>query len=378
MSPDQFRAQHPDLFYLTADQTAPLQEYLERVQVLEPGEEVTSAGPAGEGNMNVTVRVQLAVGGTPSRSLIVKQSRPWVEKYPSIEAPWDRVLGEARFYLLTASQQGVAARLPKLIEVDPDSRVMVIEDLGQASDYTSIYRGERLDPTDAAILADWLSELHATDFPEKTLSSLANQSMRRLNHEHIFLYPLKADNGLDLDAITPGLRELADGMAREQEYNDAVSVLGELYLSNGTSLLHGDFFPGSWLRTERGPAIIDPEFAFFGPTEFDLGVLLAHLYLANQPEAIHGALIENYRPAKGFDWRLALAYCGVEIMRRLIGVAQLPLSLDREQKAGLLRLSHNLVVSDRPLQSEGLRAADLLRRHDRLTGRSEADPRRLV
>ena len=37
--------------------------------------------------------------------------------------------------------------------------------------------------------------------------------MRALNHEHLFSFPLRDDNGFDLDGITPGLRMAAREMA---------------------------------------------------------------------------------------------------------------------------------------------------------------------
>ena len=42
---------------------------------------------AGEGNMNLVLRACSATG----RSIIIKQSRDWVEKYPDIAAPGDRI-----------------------------------------------------------------------------------------------------------------------------------------------------------------------------------------------------------------------------------------------------------------------------------------------
>jgi 5-methylthioribose kinase len=44
------------------------------------------------------------------------------------------------------------------------------------------------------------------------------------------------------------------------------------------------------------------------------------------------------------DLSRVAAYAGVEIMRRLIGVAQLPLSFGIDRKRSLLRLSRRLVV----------------------------------
>lgn len=348
MTPEKLRQNHPELFWLQEGSTERLTSYLRGLRVLDDRERVLSTRPAGVGNMNLTLRVEIS-----HRTLIVKQSRPWVERYPQIEAPWDRVLGEARFYQLTAAYPEIASRMPRLIHVDPAARLLVLSDLGESNDYTNLYGGEALDVREAKGLAHWLSDLHALPFELDVRSSLSNREMRRLNHEHLFRFPLDRANGLDLEAFTPGLRSLRDELAADRAYAAKVAELGEAYLglshAEPTGLLHGDFFPGSWLRTPDGPAVIDPEFAFFGPTEFDVGVLLAHLYLADQSEATHAAFVEGYTAAAAFDWSRALAFCGVEIMRRLIGVAQLPLTADLNRKQSLLRLSRSLVVDENSL-----------------------------
>ena len=70
--------------------------------------EALTAERAGEGNMNCVIRVKL-----PARSLILKQARPWVEKYPSIAAPIERASAEARFYRFAAQDADVAAMMPR-------------------------------------------------------------------------------------------------------------------------------------------------------------------------------------------------------------------------------------------------------------------------
>lgn len=369
MTPEQFQAAHPDLFFLSLDDGRSLERYLHRLGVLDEGECVISLAVAGEGNMNQTVRLGIAGGTTGERSLIVKQSHPWVERYPEIAAPWDRVLGEARFYLLTSANAEVASRMPRLIEVDPEARLLVLEDLGNRGDYTSLYRGprggEQLTSPQVTTLVGWLSDLHATKFPPSAHEGLADRGMRELNHEHMFRFPLDPDNGLDLNAITPGLAEEARRLASDKAYVANVTALGKTYLQEANSdavLLHGDFFPGSWLRTDAGPMVIDPEFAFFGPAEFDVGVLLGHLYLAEQEPHLHEAVLETYRLPTGFDWHLALGFCAVEIMRRLIGVAQLPLTMSLEKKQRLLALSHGLITLTDPLQTPSLQGTALLER----------------
>ena len=109
--------------------------------------------------------------------------------------------------------------------------------------------------------------------------------LRRLNHEHLFVYPYSEKNNFDLNDIKPGLQLLAQKMRQDTPLKNAAIQLGKRYLSEGTSLLHGDYYPGSWLKTKTGLRIIDPEFCFFGPKEYDLGVLRAHLKMAEQPSS---------------------------------------------------------------------------------------------
>ena len=79
--------------------------------------------------------------------------------------------------------------------------------------------------------------------------------------------------------------------------------------------------------------VIDPEFCFPGPPEFDLAVFLAHTRLANLSPSIEAAFFKEYTstgPHVSED--LVDALTSVEILRRLLGVAQLPLKLDLSQK----------------------------------------------
>jgi LemA protein len=81
MTPTQWRAAHPDLFFLDPTRPVDLARWLAGTGLLQPGEVVLQAAKAGDGNMNCTLRVT-----TSRRSLIVKQSRPWVEKYPQLKS----------------------------------------------------------------------------------------------------------------------------------------------------------------------------------------------------------------------------------------------------------------------------------------------------
>ena len=121
-------------------------------------------------------------------------------------------------------------------------------------------------------------------------------------------------------------------------------VLGKVYLSTGETLLHGDYYPGSWLENNGQTYIIDPEFGFHGVKEFDLGVFIAHLMLSSQPQKNLTRMISGYGKRSDFDEGLAVSFAGIEILRRLMGVAQLPLSADLSTKTSLIEKGKNMVL----------------------------------
>lgn len=334
-----FIRQHPNAYFLDAGDLGGLANYLQTRRWLAPDETLRGAGKAGEGNMNYTLRVS-----TSRRSFILKQARPWVEKYPHIAAPWERAVVEGRFYEAIAEDAPLAALMPKLLGFDAQSHILALEDLGEAQDFTTLYRGAELTAPQLDELAAYLTGLHRLPADVAHKNALANRAMRALNHFHIFDFPLQLENGFDLDALTPGLHEVARSLKLDDDYGSVVKKLGELYRQDGDTLLHGDYFPGSWLQTAQGVRVIDPEFCFYGPPEFDLGVMIAHFYLSGQNVRLTHELLARYKATRTLHQALIWQFAGVEIMRRLIGVAQLPIALDLTAKAELLSLSHELVL----------------------------------
>lgn len=273
---------------------------------------VDRAERIGDGNMNMTVRAW-----DSGRSFILKQARPWVVKYPQIAAPIERAAVEARFYSLVAGTPCVASRMPRLLGFDEASHLLMLQDLGDV-------KPEALTESAVIELTAYLVALHSIE-----VDSFPNRAMRSLNHEHQYEFPLRADNCLGFEA-------LAAPLLSDSDYCAKVRALGQRYLADGKTLLHGDFFPGSWLNS----SVIDPEFCYLGDAEYDLGIFLAHLELLGLGALWQTVILHYTNPV---DWTLARCYAGAEIMRRLIGVAQLPLKADLEQKRQWLQLSRELV-----------------------------------
>lgn len=337
---------------LLADNGPAIEAHLHRLGWIGPNETLQGLEKAGEGNMNRTLRVHLGNG-----TLVLKQSVPFVAKYPSIAAPADRIAAEAAFYRVTAQSPELAQRLPAVLGFDPENRLLALEDLGAAADFTDIYLSEGslprtdIDASHTSALLDWLGMLHNQRVAAAERPLLANRAMRALNHAHIFDIPLRADNGIDLDAITPGLAGLASGFHDDAQLRQRIAALGDIYLGQAShvstpALLHGDYYPGSWLRHPRlGVAIIDPEFGFVGPPEFDVGVLIAHFTFARINQTDLMTALRNYAAPADFSLPLALAFAGTEVIRRLLGVAQLPLRADLATKATWLAAARQFVVA---------------------------------
>lgn len=339
MNRTELKQQFPYIFLLDEAGLEELTDYLQSIKLIGKEEFVERCEIPGAGNMNHTLRAL-----TQSDSYILKQARPWVEKYPDISAPCSRVLSEAAFYETVKIDPAVARRMPKLLAVDRYSKILVLEDLGKAKDASSIYSGGALSQTELEDLGSWLASLHAIDSYRVAPQGFRNREMRLLNHKHIFDFPLRSDNGIDLDKITQGLRACAIRLGAKSEYVKNVQRLGEIYLSDGNSLVHGDYFPGSWLRARDGLFVIDVEFSFLGCSEFDIGVCCGHFCLARDHTEMIPSFLRAYSEGRAFDTDLMKRFAGTEIMRRLIGVAQLPLPYGLEEKEELLNLSKALVL----------------------------------
>lgn len=336
---------------ISIEDPAAIQRELQRLGLVDPAERVRQVSRAGEGNMNLVLRVV-----TDRRSVVVKQSRPWVEKYPQIAAPAERVLGEIDFYARVESVPFVAGQMPSMLGHDVDRRILVLEDLGPANDFSGLYQSRRCQDYPAAKAIRWLTQLHRVELPADQAGDVGNQQLRELNHAHMFTIPFESPSPVSLDHACAGLEAVADEFRRESALSEAADELGERYLARGGRLLHGDFYPGSWLHSETGFHVIDPEFCFAGPAEFDLAIFAAHyLLIGGSPDWIESMLADytqliqqppndaaRFQP---LDSTLVRRWAGAEIIRRLIGVAQLPLEIDLNKRRQLLQQGRALLLT---------------------------------
>lgn len=325
---------------LTKD-TETLQKYLKEKSWLRADEEIISVEKPGDGNMNFTLRVN-----TGNRTFIIKQSRAYVEKYPQVPAPATRMLQEAEFYKFTSVEPKLKSMMPDLLHVDEQNYVLAFEDLGRGADFSYIYKnGETISENELFEIMDFAAHLHKNINTETTEQKIVNTEMLKLNHEYIFQYPYMLENGLDLDTVISGLKEVSLPYKNDEKLKENLKIFGAMYLQGGNVLVHGDYFPGSWLKTNDGVKIIDPEFCFFGFPEFEIGVTIAHLKMADQPQELIAKAISYYCETAELDAALREKFTAVEVLRRILGLAQLPLEIDLEKRKQLLEEARHIILN---------------------------------
>jgi 5-methylthioribose kinase len=321
---------------VTVDDHDVIRRAMEELELWESGETIEDVQRAGEGNMNSVVRVT-----SDRRRIILKQSRPWVEKYPQIAAPVERIFAEIDFYSRVAGNRVVSDSMPTMLGSSEELYLMAMEDLGSAGDYSDLYSSRLVDAIPLEQSLTWLAELHSIPVDPVQREGVGNRALRELNHAHIYTIPLQTPAAIDLDSICDGLERLAAETRDDPTIRLKSSELGEVYLGTGEYLLHGDFYPGSWLCADGEFRVIDPEFCFAGPVEFDLGVLAAHRVLIGGDEASIAVVGDTYKRLGGANFELGLlrGFAALEIIRRLIGVAQLPLRASLKERAEMIRIA---------------------------------------
>ena len=306
-----------------------IENLLKDLNFLEKKEKILKIDIPGEGNMNLVIRVYSNL-----RTFIIKQSRPFVQKYPSINAPLNRIKVEKIFFEVIKNED-INKYFPEVLLYNENNKILILKDLVNSKDMLGIYNSNVLDENSIIKIVKILEGIHSTkikiDYP-------LNYELRKLNHEHIFMIPYSKDN-----IIEEGLKEVFEDLVNDKEYIKAVKLLSDKYLEKGDSLLHGDYYPGSWLKNDKNEIfVIDPEFSYIGLREFDLGVMGAHLIIKTGDLNIISR-IKNYYPSK-IKINLMRQFAGVEIIRRIIGVAKLPIYRSINEKIHLIKIAKSLVV----------------------------------
>lgn len=242
-----------------------------------------TAREVGDGNLNYVFIV--SNDNAPKESIIVKQAVPFLriagESWP---------LGRQRIVFETMALRRYAELCPEMVPelflADPEMSLIAMRHL---SDHR-IVRGEFNLGKRFPLLADHMSTFLARtlfytsdlflDPAEKkpAVAAAINVELCRITEDFVFTHPYDASPS---NSPNPDLPQAAIGsIQKDPQLRAAVGEMKWLFMNSAEALLHGDLHTGSIMANERETFVIDPEFAFYGPMGFDIGALLANLWLA--------------------------------------------------------------------------------------------------
>ena len=236
----------------------------------------------GDGNLNF---VYIVTGS--SGSVCCKQALPFVrlvgESWP---LPLDRSFYEHAALVREAQDAG---HVPEVLHFDGPQALIVMENLGRHVIWRRALIERQRHETAAPVLGRFMAEtlFRSSDFAlsaaqkKREMAVFAgNTALCKITEDLVFTdpYTQHPQNSFTL--------ELAEDVARVQsdtEWKVAVQGLKWAFLARTEALLHGDLHTGSVMVSPPGDGedvrAIDPEFAFYGPMGFDVGALLANLWL---------------------------------------------------------------------------------------------------
>ncbi|MER8437813.1 S-methyl-5-thioribose kinase [Mesorhizobium sp. M1312] len=235
----------------------------------------------GDGNLNLVFIVEGATGAA-----VVKQALPYVRLVgDSWPLPLKRSFFE--YHALTRQEARAPGSVPAIYHFDESQALIIMEYLSPHIILRrALIEGRQL-PNIARDIGLFMartlfrgSDLHmATKDRKADLALFAdNVELCDITENLVFSDPyfdakMNRHTSPQLDSIVAELRADRDLKVEAQR-------LKHNFAANAETLLHGDLHSGSIMVTETETRMIDPEFAFYGPIAFDVGMLLANFWMA--------------------------------------------------------------------------------------------------
>ncbi|MFS0727260.1 S-methyl-5-thioribose kinase [Paenibacillus sp. 1P07SE] len=234
----------------------------------------------GDGNLNLVFHITDAISG---KSLILKQALPYAKV---VGESWPLTLDRARIESEALIIEGKLAPglVPQVYRYDPELALTVMEDL---SDHIIMRRGlieGRRYPQFAEDISTFMantlfftSDLGMNQQEKKIQSGrFINPELCKITEDLIFDDPYTDSPNNNYDAA---IADAAEALHTDDALHLEVAILRQKFLTSGQALLHGDLHTGSIFVKEDSTKVIDPEFAYYGPSGFDVGATIANLLL---------------------------------------------------------------------------------------------------
>ncbi|WMJ79786.1 S-methyl-5-thioribose kinase [Clostridium sp. MB40-C1] len=236
----------------------------------------------GDGNLNYVFKI---VDTKSNKSLILKHSSEDTRAKSGRKLNIDRNILECK--ILQLYNKYCPGFAPKIYMYDEVMNCYAMEDLSQYA----IMRTALLENKTFSHFADNITTFMVNTLLPTTDVVLNHKEKKQLVKRHI--NPDLCDISEQLVFTDPfgnfsGENVVLNSMedfVQENLYDDKklrleVAKLKFNFMNNAQALLHGDLHTGSIFINENDIKVIDPEFAFYGPIGYDVGNVIANLFLA--------------------------------------------------------------------------------------------------
>ncbi|MEO1676900.1 MAG: S-methyl-5-thioribose kinase [Pseudomonadota bacterium] len=240
-----------------------------------------SVEEVGDGNLNLVFIVRGASG-----SVIVKQALPYVRL---VGDSWPLGLQRAFFeYNALIRQDAVDPGIvPAVLHFDETQALIVMEHLTPHIILRAqTMAGDRVADLGAVMgrfcarTAFRCSDLHMEAPKKKADVALFSGNVELCDITETLVF---TDPYFDAEMNRHTAPQL-DGTVAELRSNAALKIeaqhLKRAFTARAETLCHGDLHAGSIMVTGESVRIIDPEFAFYGPMGFDIGMLIGNFLMA--------------------------------------------------------------------------------------------------
>lgn len=246
-----------------------------------PDASAWSVREVGDGNLNLVFIVE-----GPKGAAIVKQALPYVRL---VGESWPLPLTRAFFeyHALTRQAARDPGRVPEIYHYDEAQALIAMEYLSPHI----ILRQQMMAGRRVAGLGRTLGEFCArTAFRGSDLSMQApakkadvalfsgNVELCDITENLVFTDPyFEAEMNRH---TTPQLDGVVAELRRDEQLKIAAQHFKRAFSARAETMCHGDLHTGSIMVTDDQSRIIDPEFAFYGPMGFDVGMLIGNYLMA--------------------------------------------------------------------------------------------------
>ena len=234
----------------------------------------------GDGNLNLVFIVEGEKGAA-----IVKQALPYVRL---VGDSWPLPLKRAYFEYHALIRQ--AARdpgsVPEVYYFDETQALIVMEYLTPHIILRqALIQGRKL-PDLVTMLGLFTARtlFRGSDLSMKTTERKAdlglfsdNAALCDITENLVFTDPYF---DAEMNKHNPELDDIVASLRSDRDVKVAAQELKHLFAAKAETLVHGDLHSGSVMVTETEAKVIDPEFAFYGPFGFDVGMLLSNFWMA--------------------------------------------------------------------------------------------------